>query len=382
MNGSFLSGKKWRFKDSSAKLKNLNPGPTHAIRARSYRPFINAVLNSKLISSRCICVIPVVTLVIFVGFYACAEWLVVQCGIESLVACRPMKAEELVPLALPNEAHTILEPNLGVAQIEQRYSGRMYWVFLASAYILVCIFILCILWLIAARWLDGWKWASALIFVGLVIGALLAYFDSIPLAGPLFENTIQRKWSGITNFLSIVRLMGGVAHGTTVSVVLVIAAILYGPRVRPGKGRKRKYEDEKTLVEKRNHLTIVLYASTILLVTGILLWNQNYAWASSFIDQKQAADHTRAFFSSVIASLGGFFTILLAAIYVPASFIIFERAKLAIRMRRVPWTDVPEELQKRGLTFSFAESLPRILAIAAPLLTGPVAKLFENAAFK
>jgi hypothetical protein len=357
---------------------------------------------NKIVASPWLCLVPIVVLLSFVSFYVSAQVLIIQCDSPNIVNCEEIQVKERLLQIPTGEARPNAFPPNELKYVQSRYSGRMLWMFVACAYVLSCISVLCIFWFIAAYWLDSGKWATVLLVGGCILAMPFLVMDSTPLAKPLFENTVANHWAGISNFFDIVRLIGALAYGTSMSMVLVVSAILFArPRpknlvapnaegtsedgrdlpiedVDPRGQVKYVLEDEETLAKKRDHLTTVLYASTILLVVGIFLWDQNFTWAVSFIEDDPIASETGKFFTSVTATLGGFFTLLLAGIYLPAAFILHERAKLAIEAAGVRWQDVPAELEKRGFTISFSQSLPRILAIAAPLLTGPVAELFKN----
>jgi hypothetical protein len=216
---------------------------------------------------------------------------------------------------------------------------------------------------------------TALIFlVSFAIGIYIAFTDQLFLAGILFENTVELGWAGIWNVRSISRWINALAYACAVALALVTAAILYGDS--PNDTGKQKKDRLSILAAKRDDLKVVLYMATISLIVGLLRFDQSFSWATSFIDQAAVVAPVTDFFRSVTTALGGFFTLLTAGVYIPSALIVYEQARTLIAEHEPD--DLPAELEKKGFTFSFSDAIPRVLAIAAPLLTGPVAELLKN----
>src|SRR5215203_2665676 len=324
--------------------------------------------HKDLLFSPGMSLVPIAMLLIFVGFYFTSQQLFVQCEARDLVTCAWIDTGSLAPTTLLNEAMVAQEPPLGyLRRLEKQYSGRMLWIFFAAANFLICLFVLGVFWLVASRWLGLWK-ASVMILISVLAGAFSSFFDPLFLAGPVFERTIQQAgWAGIENFATVNRFINTFSLSCAIALTLTVAAVLFAEDES-----SKKSSDGETIIlaNKRQDLKVILYASTASLVVGLLRLDQAFTWAVAFIPNEGIAAIPESFFSNVTGTLGGFYTLLLASIYVPAAFIIYARAKAVIGAGAVP-----DEWSANPFTFSFSETLPRVLAIAAPLLTGPIAEL-------
>lgn len=327
--------------------------------------------HQDLLFSKGICVVPIVMLLIFVGFYFASQKFFVQCLVPTVVNCSAIQTELLAASNPQVENIDTREKGLGyLSRLEKQYSGRMLWIFFAAANVLICLCVLTVFLLIAARWV-GWRAGSTLILVSLLIGAISSFFDPLFLAGPLFRHTIEQAgWAGIQNFASVNRSINILSLACAVGLALVVAVVIFAD---DESSNGSSGVEPKILAAKRDDLKLILYTATVSLVVGLLRLDQAYSWATVFVLDTQLAAISKTFFSSVTGTLGGFYTLLLAAVYVPAAFIIYSRAKAVIGDQAVP-----EEWSTSAFTFSFADTLPRILAIAGPLLAGPLAELLKR----
>ena len=331
--------------------------------------------HKSLITRPWISVVPILMLLVFLFFYVAANRIFIECKTAKyLVQCEPIAAAQLLVPTDKSLSETEAKAKaLQQALLGKQYSGRMIWMFFAAANILFGAFIMAMFFLVARYWLKSWTWAAALVLISLLGGAAVSYTDYLFLAGPLFKATIQSSdTTGITNFIDVSRFLNSLAYGLGLALVLVVASILFAKENGNDKSRSLG-----VLTRKSEHLRLVLYGSTIALVVGVLRMDQGFTWAMSFIPDVSVATTAEAFYRSVTMTIGGFFTLLLTAVFLPVSFIIYERAKTYVS----DGTDesaVSAELEKSGFKFSLAAALPRMLAIASPLLTGPIADLLKN----
>ena len=128
--------------------------------------------------------------------------------------------------------------------------------------------------------------------------------------------------------------------------------------------------------EQMKDLRIVLYFGTFLLIIGVLRMSAVTQWTLAFISQ-DAIDAAKSFYITLSSVTGGFNSLILAAVYLPAAYILQRRAQLLAKELPLPPDKQEETLKSKGLTFSFRESLPRVLAILGPLLAGPIGELFK-----
>lgn len=100
-----------------------------------------------------------------------------------------------------------------------------------------------------------------------------------------------------------------------------------------------------------------------------------YHWAVTFIAQDtEIINNANSFFTTLLSAEGGYFTLTLAVVYLPAAYILQRHADVLIESEKDE--TVRQEMQKKyNFNFSFLESLPRLLAILGPLLAGSVGEL-------
>ena len=120
-------------------------------------------------------------------------------------------------------------------------------------------------------------------------------------------------------------------------------------------------------------LKIVLYIGTLMLLIGMV---RSYAltdWHLAFVSTEQDGSFAKVLdgfskFSQAVQ--GGFYTLLLAVVYLPAVFLIRNKARDQMGKLPTPPVDKDDALEKQGFIFSYAEIVPRFLLIIAPLLVG------------
>ncbi len=186
---------------------------------------------------------------------------------------------------------------------------------------------------------------------------------------PLLEKTVKTDMGQIVEVANRVNSIGFAASFT---LVLASCAILLPPNNHSSPDGLRE------LSKRMNYLRLVLYVGTLLLVVGVLLMRSIFHWSLAFIPPTEdGVDKiVESFTSSIVTAEAGFYTLILAGVYLPAALILQWRAR---SLQKLP-EDVSEKdkvLQGYGLTFSFKESLPRLVAILGPFLVGPVGELFK-----
>jgi hypothetical protein len=122
----------------------------------------------------------------------------------------------------------------------------------------------------------------------------------------------------------------------------------------------------------------ILYAGTFLLVTTVILKSSLFQWSLAFTSHEpQLNKVAMSFVSNLLSVEGGFYTLVLIAVYVPAAFVLQKRTAY---LNELPIDDTERAklLSQHRMTFSFTESLPRILAILGPVLAGPIGQFFSR----
>lgn len=266
--------------------------------------------------------------------------------------------------------------------VAKRYSGRFIWMFLISANVLFGAAAFGVFLMVVVRW---WGVGCAALLGILAVG--LSYFpafkDAAPIARPLFESTIMPGVAGMAGILDVNQAVNWVAYSASIAMIFAIWAVLFKEVTdkRDAKSRKAGKEEQpasstpkekhltrkETLLKQMFDLKLILYVSTVLLIVGLLRLSSGFTWALAFMTD-DTAKIAEGLLANVTTVLGGFFTMLLACTYLPAVYILWRRAE----------GEDMAEMEKKGFKFSFNESLPKILAIAAPLLTGPIAEVLKN----
>lgn len=134
------------------------------------------------------------------------------------------------------------------------------------------------------------------------------------------------------------------------------------------------------------HLTLILYAGTVLLILATLRINALLHWSLDFLrpapwlggDAGQNAlfiyKGVEGLVSNLVTSVGAFGTLLLAALYVPAALVLNARAALLAPERPQVHAGPEPYLAGKGLSFALPlpEQLLRLAVILAPFIAGPL----------
>jgi hypothetical protein len=135
--------------------------------------------------------------------------------------------------------------------------------------------------------------------------------------------------------------------------------------------------DAPDLARRMKLLRYVLYMGAVLLVIGVLRLSTTLNWGASFLPpQSEAGKAVASVVTGIVSSLGTFYTLLMAGMYLPAALVLRARARELAELQ--PPADQQSWLTKHGLTLSYTESLPRIVAILAPLLAGPFIDIIKR----
>ena len=257
-----------------------------------------------------------------------------------------------------------------------RYSGRITWVLLGEIYLFICIAALAVAAVITFQLFPKRPFISAFIVIilSLIVGLFLFSKPELHMAvfEIIFKKTIAHDVPSIeliTNFLN------SLGNAAAFSLLLTSCATLLASYINSYS------EGLDQLANRMKKLQIVLYTGTVLLVATMLLKNSIFQWALAYLSQEeQFTEIARDFVSSLLSMDGIFYTLVLAAAYLPAAFVLHRRARI---LADFPSEEIEKEkkLQEHGMTISFTESLPRILAILGSILVGPVGELLNVIVF-
>lgn len=304
--------------------------------------------------------------------------------------CKPQKCEDAFSARLWNvleiEQQVVADPcttsptpasedQVKDAKTRQRAAlkttGLMTWNFIAMVYVFVCLAALAVSFILTSQLLHR-SLMGPLIVIGLSSGiGILLYTHPewhMPIFTALFKGTICHDVPTIVRNTNFLNCLGNTA---AFSILLTSCATLLLPY------RQAPLEINQ-LSRRMKYLRTILYVGTLLLVVAVLLKKSLYHWSLAYTSQDESlAKIASSFLSNILTMEGGFYTLVLAAVYLPAAVVLHRRARLLPTLpEEEPKKD--EVLKQYGLSFSFTESLPRILAILGPLLVGPVGELLSH----
>lgn len=280
-----------------------------------------------------------------------------------------------------------------LARIAQ-YSSTRLWITSMSVHLAVCIAAMLATSVRVHNYFEGSKkrlWHLSLAFLFTVIPAV-CYVLFLVKRGKGSDDSV-----GYIEIARVVELMGGsIFSGIAAKVALfdavglatgilfaTVASIIVWPIVEPHWNIAQK---AARLSFKMQLLRFLLYFGMIVLVTnvvqvkalvGIVLGTIQSAPSPG--EEKALTDAIREITTALATARGALGTMLLAALYLPASFFLREEAyKLAGEAApESTASDHHEWLQKQDLVASGFALIPRFGAILAPLLAAPIADLSE-----
>jgi len=266
--------------------------------------------------------------------------------------------------------------------VADRYSGQIVWVFFAGINILISVVGLTIFLLLAIK-TKKYKYVVAGLIFSLLVGTV-AFLQKSPIISPIVEATMQSGDGGVSYVGDVVKLLNFLAVTTMLAMVLTISAILFRntlPAAAKGEKSQEAVENKlRDLSEKVEDLRLVLYFATALLIVGVLQISSLLNWMATFFP----VNELKGFFSTITFVFGCAYTILLASIYLPAYYVLQNRAMIYVNASLKSTQpdslqskeDLPKDYKLQFFSFSVMDTLPRVLIILAPLLTGTVTEQF------
>jgi hypothetical protein len=303
--------------------------------------------------------------------------------------CAPFNAEVIFVLDQPGPIDRAGGLNLPAGEqgvrwrriISDRHTGRIAWVFFAALCALLSLVALVVafnvIWKSDLR-SRVWHLLGSATAFGVVV--LFYPHAFMPLMAPVLDETIAQVSTvqlGMPRIRSIMQWLNAVTYAGAFALVLASWAAL-----RPRDEAKAAVKagtppghlallDE--IAEQMADLRLVLYVGTSVLITGILRMGALSTWSLAFISEA-AVPAATSFNASNVAVTGGFYTLVLTAIYLPAAANIHWRARKELT---TIGDDAEKTLRDRKLSLSAKDVLPRAVAILGPLLAGPAGELLR-----
>jgi hypothetical protein len=316
------------------------------------------------------------------------------------------------------------------SNISSRYSSRLMWVFLTIIFTVLCSSAGAFSCYVMSRTLQEkwkiWAWASIGISLTVIILSLTVgqpVMSTLPFSESLYAKGDISPWAvdffNVIAFAAIVFFVAAIcsivyAVEETKNLTAKIKALdqesaliarekenlvipadsaseteknEYLKNLNALEARKKTLEKEKLELEKteqklsalgsepakiydtlRNYMRIILYIGSALLFFGIVRIDILSKWHLTFVSSG-FTNLLTSFFHDLLRVQAGFYTILLATIYLPAVYMI-------------PATpdspDVKESIDKKGFFVTLRELAPRLIAVMLPLLAPPITDLIKQ----
>lgn len=312
---------------------------------------------------------------------------------------REFKAKQLEPIPTVEPARAEhqkrllelkVESNNIRQEIASRYSNRMSWTFLTAVFLLLSLSaILLAIVIIRDSVVATKRWViTTSIIAGLFALVMFVSLGYMRVLRVLYNDTVFGGYDLPFPLLNFSNVLGFAA---TIFLVAAVSAILFSVEERHGEEEtvadltaERNTTGELStsaaqtattasiiLAEKyekqMDNLKFVLYLGGAMLFVAVLQLNTLAEWHRAFlppeINNTVSSIH-QTFFKSSITFQAGIYTILLGIIYLPAAYIIKQKATTLNRLRALP----ADHLANMGLTFSFWDYLPKLLTILSPFL--------------
>ena len=297
---------------------------------------------------------PVILIVAYVSFYSHFLF----CGEKDTATCSPISAETIVKAAKN-------APDVAI------YVAQASWTFAAGLYLLACVAALFTAGVVMNEIFSNsgiksaWQSILIIMFVALDIALVMSVWASKDMSSPaqqLLRATVGQDVSAINKYS---RLFDALSLTATLSLACAASAILFQ--------RDPKLEKEN-LRRRQTLLRYLLYVGAALLAIAVMQLSARLGWGTSYLPAANGITPTvKSLVDGIVNSIGAFYALLMAAVYVPAALVLQSRVK-QLAEREAP-NDPGTWLTNNGFSLSFSQYLPRILALLGPFLAGSVGDL-------
>lgn len=277
----------------------------------------------------------------------------------------------------------------------RRHGGRFVWMFFVGLGMLTAVIGFIAAALILSRTPEersehyGLRYAITFTPAG-VLGLWLCMNPQVQmnLTGAVLQNTIGSAPLGEPHIVNVMAVANALSLAASLALVAACCLLLLPVRRKHDdrNGELPKLDSESRLrrdlapiTHRLRSLRIFLYVATLLLVIGVLRMQAVMDWVLTFLEPGDA-EALGGLTSTVSSVIGAFYSLVLAAVYLPAAHVLKTRAEAAI-----DGSGAAEEVKDRIRESTvFSQSLnavlPRLAALLGPLLAGPFAALLERLA--
>ena len=272
-----------------------------------------------------VAIVPLVAFVILFASEVSARGAFFECGGAACSESIPENIWKVLRFDTASnnpDSPDLIEPKI----MALRYSGRITWYLLGELYLFSCIAALAVAATLTYQLLPHHRLVgmSIVLMISLIVG-IFEYVNPklhMPVFLVIFERTIKPDLPGITQITDFYNSIGNAA---AISLLLTSCVTLL-PSDHPS-----PVDELKQLSKRMKSLRLVLYTGTLTLVLAMLLQKSIYQWALAYTSQEdQALEAARILVTNLISMDGVFYTLALAAVYIPAAFILQRRAQLLV----------------------------------------------------
>lgn len=208
------------------------------------------------------------------------------------------------------------------------------------------------------------------------IGIFL-YLNSAEYLVVINEVTNRIKAEDVGNIQVVTNVLNAFGYAATTGLLLAVISLLWFPEPVFDKDPTKFERNVELLSQRIKYLRMILYVGTIMLLIAVFRLKAMLDWSVAFLVQSDVSA-AQSINQTLVTAQGTFFTLLLAAVYIPAAYIILKQAN---SLSAPTETNKSEVIANKGLgnTFtSFKEFVPRLTVMLLPFLVGPVADLAKN----
>jgi hypothetical protein len=298
---------------------------------------------------------PLILILTYVGFYS--QFLF--CATDGAAACSPISAKAI-------RAAVTTPPDITI------YVARASWTLANGLFLLACLTALFTAAFVMKEVFSNsnakspWKLILIIVLVAIDVALVVSFWTSKDSSSPaqqLLRATVGQGDFKINRFN---RYIDAISLTATLSLACAASAILFQ------RGSTSLGKEE--LRRRQTLLRYVLYVCAALLVIAMFQLSARLGWGTSYLSPtKPITTSVNNLVTGIVNSMGSFYVLVMAAIYIPAALILQSRVKqLAVKL-------APEDpngwMTTNGFTVSFSQYLPRIIALLGPLLAGPLGSL-------
>lgn len=264
---------------------------------------------------------------------------------------------------------------------EAAYASRLLWVLLSAIAFLAALVALLVCGHAVWRSLEndfgergrvgGLALVAAVGLAGLLLLGWLAK-GNLPVLEPLMDCLAS---------VDVASAHDTVRIGHSLGIFVALILLLSGCATLWPTGKKA-VEAVGVIAERMRLLRMLLYAGMVALVAAVLRLDATFRWAVSPLPKdNEYVKLIESITASSLSAEAAAYTLLLAAIYVPAALVLRRRARNLITKEQGYTHALGDEwLEKHGLNVegSLRAVWPKLAAILAPLAVGSAGELFKG----